>query len=95
MADNNVNGGPQEDRLERIEFLFSVLFDEGERISSEIRAILAAQIELGQQIEQLREQALEDRGKLDGQIGFADLFRDEVGQWLNDIDRKLSELSNG
>jgi hypothetical protein len=57
--------------------------------------ILAAQIELGQQIEQLREQAGEDRGKLNGQIGFTDLFRDEVGQRLKEIERKLSDLSNG
>jgi hypothetical protein len=56
---------------------------------------LAAQTRFGEDIRQISLDVEELKEKLDGQIGFTDLFRDEVGQRLKEIERKLSDLSNG
>jgi len=95
MPANNNGAEDSSERFRRLEFLVSALFRDNERLRSELKVMPAAQTRFGEDIREMSLEIGELREKLDGQIGFTGLFRDEVGWRLKKIHRKLSELSNG
>jgi hypothetical protein len=95
MPANSDGSDESGERLRRLELLCSALFRDNERLRSELKVVLAAQTRFGEDIRQISLDVEELKEKLNGQIGFTDLFRDEVGQRLKEIERKLSDLSNG